>query len=452
MAEQINELGAIYGLMQQGFTPEQARARVEEARAMQFAQLSPSQQRTMLGMQAASGVGRSLGSLFGVQQEDPLLNKATQLRELENQFDTSTSTGLADYAKAVKRIAPDLGLKLEQKVLDMRQKEAVLGKTTAETAKAMSEGLTTEQRNAAARADAEGNEKGFARGSAEWAVAYNKALRSLTTKEGAVSDIGKLFLELQGLDPVKDADRIKATRAKIEKLVSKEGVSFGAEAERISRELYNKPYSELTQTQMAAVNKRVDETKKNQLTVNLPGVKQAGDVTGLRKDVQAITKPYQDQLDAAQDAIDLVDLALKSNNFAAVSSLSRSLAKASGEAQLTGKDVDAFGIDPSLIGRISDTATRLALGRPTEDTLKKLKQLASALKAKAENKLNLEEDQLRETARVSKLFTEDQINTVFRRRPSGPVKTEFRSVAEAEAAKLPKGTIITINGRRAVVE
>lgn len=108
-------------------------------------------------------------------------------------------------------------------------------------------------------------------------------------------------------------------------------------------------------------------------------------------------------------------------------------------------------MDPSLAGMVTDTVSRLAQGRPTVDTLKKLKQLATALQKKAESRISLEEQQLQDTARISGQFTEPQINTVFRRRPATG-NTSFGSVQEAEAAKLPKGTIITINGRRAVVE
>lgn len=139
MAEQINQLGAILGLLQQGFTPEQARAQVDEARAMQFAQLSPSQQRTMLGMQAASGVGRSLGSLFGVQQEDPTVRMATQLRELQTQFDTTTAQGMGQYAQALRQINPAMAEKAALMARDMGIKEAQLFREQATGMKAVEE-------------------------------------------------------------------------------------------------------------------------------------------------------------------------------------------------------------------------------------------------------------------------------------------------------------------------
>jgi hypothetical protein len=209
-------------------------------------------------------------------------------------------------------------------------------------------------------------------------------------------------------------------------LATKESkTSYGAEADRAAKANYGKDFADLSQAEAKVIDSLLEtrgvtkaKAGASKTDVVLPGVKTAGDVTGLRKDVQAITKPYQEQADAAESAIDAANMALKSNNFAAVSSLSRSLAKASGETQLSARDVESFGIDPSLVGRVSDTVSRLAQSRPTVDTLTKLRQLAVALKKKADARIKLEEDQTIEVARSSGQFTEDQLNTVFRRRPA----------------------------------
>lgn len=139
MADQINELGAMLGMLQQGFTPEQARARVDEARAMQFAQLSPSQQRTMMGFQAGQGLGRGISSLFGVQQEDPTVRMATQLRQLQSQFDTTTAQGMAQYAQALRQINPAMAEKAALMARDMGIKEAQLFREQATGEKAVAE-------------------------------------------------------------------------------------------------------------------------------------------------------------------------------------------------------------------------------------------------------------------------------------------------------------------------
>lgn len=155
MAEQINELGSILGLMQQGFTPEQARARVEEARAMQFAQLSPSQQRTMLGMQAASGVGRSLGSLFGVQQEDPTVRMATQLRATLSEQDMETSEGVLKAYRAVKDINPGVAEGLLKRYGELRKQEADIEATKALTEQRRREKQAADPKEQFARANAD---------------------------------------------------------------------------------------------------------------------------------------------------------------------------------------------------------------------------------------------------------------------------------------------------------
>jgi hypothetical protein len=159
----------------------------------------------------------------------------------------------------------------------------------------------------------------------------------------------------------------------------------------------------------------------------LPGVKGAGDLVGLRKDINITVKPYRDALNAANEAIALADDVLKTGNFASSASLARSLAKASGETQLSKADVAAFGGDPSFVGSVSDIASRLATGTPTADTTRKLKSLATLLKRKNEALEKNEINQLQTTARLSGLYTEEQIKNVFTLR--GETKGTTRKTA-----------------------
>lgn len=389
---------------------------LDEQRAQAFAQQTQEQRLAGMGFKAGTNLGRGLAGAFGVDITDPMIRKAAELRRLANEIDTTTPEGMVKFAQAARAIDPDIANKAAQQALEMQKTLSVITKNSAE------------QRAAATPAEIQKAQR----------IA---AIRAALPAYKAAGDLQTAKLLEDELNALLPADKTP---------------SFGAEAERYARQFYSKPYADLTPAEMAKVNAKVEETAKERspkVINQLPGVEKAGDVTKLRKDLVDITKPYQDQSEAAGDAIDLANMALKSNNFAAVASLSRSLAKAAGETQLSRADVEAFGIDPSLVGRVADTVSTLAQGRPTADTLIKLRQLSEALKKKADNRIALEEQQLQDTARVSGLFTEPQINTVFRRRPSNaPAKTDFTSVKEAEAAKLPKGTIITINGRRAVVE
>lgn len=417
MAEVVNSLF--------GITPESLQAQRDAAlqtQALQYAQLDPFQRATASIYAGANKLGGAIGGMLGAQ--DPEMAQATQRQTLLQQAQPQDATGWRNLAKQLWEAKDVQGAQealtkaqaFEAADLEKRKTESIIAKNTAE------------QRAAATPAEIQKAQR----------IAAIRAALPAYKAAGDEQTVKLLQDELNALLP---ADKTP---------------SFGTEAERYARQFYNKPYADLTQAEMAKVNAKVEETAKDRtpkIINQLPGVEKAGDVTKLRKDLVDITKPYQDQSEAAGDAIDLANMALKSNNFAAVASLSRSLAKAAGETQLSRADVEAFGIDPSLVGRVADTVSTLAQGRPTADTLIKLRQLSEALKKKADNRISLEEQQLQETARVSGLFTEPQINTVFRRRPSNaPAKTDFTSVKEAEAAKLPKGTIITINGRRAVVE
>ena len=370
-------------------SPQEMQAQLLNQRAAQFAQMSPDQQLGMMAYKAGSGVGTGLAGAFGVQTQDPMIQRATRLRELAGQFNTNTADGLRQMADALRTTDPDMALQLSQRAAAMDMEAAKLQTQQAQT---LSQDALTQQR--------------------------------LREKQSA--DPFQKLIETGRFTPAslkkyQDSGNV----ADLELATKESKTSYGAEADRSARANFGKDFADLTQAEAKIIDdllasRGVTKAKASAstTTVALPGVKTAGDVTGLRKDLQAITKPYQDQADAAGDAVDLANMAIKTNNFAAVSTLSRSLAKAAGEAQLSRADVESFGIDPSLVGRVSDTVSRLATGTPTVDTLTKLRQLAEALKKKADSRIAIEEQQLQETARVSGQFTETQINTVFRRRPA----------------------------------
>lgn len=407
MAEVVNSLF--------GITPESLMAEREKAlqtQAMQYAQADPFQRATAAIYSGANRLGGAVGGLLGAQ--DPEMMRIQQRQGVLQNLDLTNPESLKQGIQAAMQnkdyqLVSELTNRYQQRTaaeLAARKTEAEITAKTAEK-KSFSVG-----------------DKAFL------ALAAKATPASVKAAQDAGNDISLL--------DVPEAEKVSTYG----QVLKDAGLTPGTPE-----------FQKQMQAFAAAELEGTKQGKGAKITNVLPGVGKAGDVTGLRKDLQAITKPYQDQSDAAQDAIELADMALKSNNFAAVSSLSRSLAKAAGETQLSRADVEAFGIDPSLVGRVSDTISTLTQGRPTADTLTKLRQLSEALKKKADSRISVEEQQLQDTARVSGLFTEPQINTVFRRRPSSaPAKTAFTSVKEAEAANLPKGTIITINGRRAVVE
>lgn len=115
------------GLLNLGLSPEQAQAEVDKQRAMQFANLNP-QQRIASGIYGGiTQAARALGA------RDPMLEQASQLRQLAQQFDTTTAEGMMQYANALRQVNPQAAQQAAMQARQMMTEEAKLGKTVAET-------------------------------------------------------------------------------------------------------------------------------------------------------------------------------------------------------------------------------------------------------------------------------------------------------------------------------
>lgn len=153
---------------------------LQQARDMQMAQLDPAQRLYMMGAQTGRSIGQGLGALFGVDVQDPMVKKATQLRALANEFDTTTAEGMLKFAQAAQQIDPRAGALAAQQAQAMMKTQSEITAKQAEAAAKLSEKLTPEQRNAAALADTVAS-----RGTEEWNKAYSEGLTRLTTKPEA---------------------------------------------------------------------------------------------------------------------------------------------------------------------------------------------------------------------------------------------------------------------------
>lgn len=122
-------------LLNMGLSPEQAQAQIDEQRALQFANLNP-QQRMAAGIyQGITGIGRALGA------KDPMLEQASQMRALAQQFDTNTAEGMMQFSQALQRMGNiPAARQIAQDAQQMMLREAQLGKLEAETAETKRKG------------------------------------------------------------------------------------------------------------------------------------------------------------------------------------------------------------------------------------------------------------------------------------------------------------------------
>lgn len=102
-----------------------------EAKALQFSQMSPQQQMQYNIYRNVNRLGRGVAGLLGAEVEDPTMKKASQLRQLASQFDTTTAEGMMQYAQALRSIAPNLAVQAAQQAQAMMKTEAEIGSTRA---------------------------------------------------------------------------------------------------------------------------------------------------------------------------------------------------------------------------------------------------------------------------------------------------------------------------------
>lgn len=118
------QLPSLFGTQME---PEQ----MAEARALQFAQMSPQQQMQYNIYRNVNRLGRGAASLLGADVQDPAMRKASQIRQLASQFDTNTPEGMMEFAGALRQIDPQLAMQAAQQAQAMVKTQAEIGATRA---------------------------------------------------------------------------------------------------------------------------------------------------------------------------------------------------------------------------------------------------------------------------------------------------------------------------------
>jgi hypothetical protein len=230
-----------------GLTPEmyeQQQAAAADKRALALAQLDPMQR-------AEFNIGRSAYQLAGaLGAADPQLELISFRQSVARNLDPTNPESIKAGIQALKDRDPQGAMLLTQEYRKALESGALVQQRTAER-------MTDAQRNALAYAAG----LGLTPGTEEYRTAYLAKFEELTAKAGRTETFGAereaIARELYG-KPVSQLTQpeIAAVNKRVEGAVKAQ--TFGVEREAVSRELYNKPFSELTQVQIAAVNKRVE--------------------------------------------------------------------------------------------------------------------------------------------------------------------------------------------------
>jgi len=424
----------------------------EQARAINFAGLSPLQQANYGTFLGAQQLGRGFAGLLGVQ--DPQLQRIRQrdqlmqsinpadpeslmagIRAATNAGDQELALTLTDF---MNRQGSEMALAAQRTAQANRERVQALPAGIQEAAriaeiervlptldpnstdyKALVAERTRLQRSAKAatatekqrEAEAYANTVSDNPDSAEWKKAYKTRLDRLQLGKDAESKSAnqkeaEAYANTVSDDPKstqwKEAYKTRLDRLQLGAEKEDRGISFGADRESIAAELYGKPFKDLTQAEKAKVNARKeaeDNTRAASSAAKLvmPGQNKEGlkGVSSFRNEVIQTVKPFRDTVTATDNAIVNITDAIKTNNFVSFNAARVQLAKALGDSTLSRRDIEQAGGDPSLIGGFFDATSTLFTGTPSVDTQKKIQSTLKAIRKVARDKANNELDRQR---------------------------------------------------------
>ena len=388
-----------------GVSPEsyqQAQQQRADAQALQYAQLTPFQQANFAIGRGANMLGGAIGGALGGQ--DPELQRITARQQIAQQIDLTNPTSIQQGMAMLRQAGDTVGLQQLAQIFRQQQESgALIG-----------------QRNAAAQASiAQATRERGPTGDVAKGMRVSEITRALQTPELNPLERSGLEAELSVLAPANNKttpDIINAaafaatkgapgtpeyTAAFQSMLAPKEpkGPAFGSDREAVAGEMFNnKTFGELTPTQKAVVNKRVEDeqnrkAKAGATTLALPGEKALVDIPGFRAKVQATIDAPLKTLFAIENALPNIEDAIKTDNFASYRAAQVQFAKAiAGSGDLSQKELKAAGADPSLLGGGADYLSTLATATPTKDTMEKIKSAMLTIQrvntAKAQNEID----------------------------------------------------------------
>jgi hypothetical protein len=326
-----------------------------DAQALQYARLDPFQQANYAIGRGASGLAGAIGGALGGQ--DPELQRITMRQQIAGQINPNDPASIEKGIVALQQGGdPQGAFMLQSEYRKMMESGALIGQreaaATASLAQAKRERepraapTTNDLTNARAIAAAEGPE-----GSPEYNAAFKAEYARLTAPKDA------------------------------------KGPAFGAEAERVSKVKFGKPFADLTSAEAAEVDKDLEarglgKAKATAPTFVLPGQPVApkdwmdfttkilsGDPTMVRTSTIISDAP---------NAIDIIRSS--TTNDISAAALPGALARLTGEGKnMSNQDVARFARTGGLDDRLVQDAVKFFTGRTTSVKKEQAEQFATSL-------------------------------------------------------------------------
>jgi hypothetical protein len=410
----------LFGLTPEAYQAEQNRQ--AQAEALRFAQLDPFQQANyglyMGGRQLGGLVGQALGA------QDPTLQRISQTQSLLRSIDPSDPKSLAAGIQAASQFNPQLALSLSDSLQKLQKNQADIFKSQRET-------LSTEQKNAAALADASGAE----RGSEAWSKEYSTALKGLTTKKP-----GEATLKAQAI-----VDARKAVRN------TQEGTPERLQAEDMLRALQMDKYdiTEIGVPGNPSLVQKVFVDKFDPTAKPIPfggpmdrytskqniGVSTVDKESNLRKDFNTETQDITKVISTAGRIEKLLNMGSLGETIA-----QKQFAKLAGDNNISNRDVEALSNFGDLGQRLAGTLSRFFEGTYSEAQRQEALKLVKELNASGRNQYSQKQQQYRGRAEAENLpaktvsFIAPDLPSEVR--PSAPLPPEGTKLRNKKTGKI----------------
>lgn len=456
-----------------GVTPEmyqQRQAALADERALQYAKLDPFQQANYAIGRGAYGLAGALGGALGAQ--DPQLqlisarnsvarqinynDPASIMQGVESLSQAGDTVGAMQLAAEARRLQSEMAQTFQRTAAGQaslaqagRERQQATPADIAKAArigeivnalqvpeldemtranleaqlnalrpeKVQAEVMTPEMRNAAAFAAQKG-----APGTPEYNAEFQSQLARLTAKaegrEPTTNELTNARAIAAKAGPVGSPEYNAAFMTEYNRLTAPAAdklPSVGSDREAESLAAYNLPFASLTPEQRAVVNKRVEAqraatTPKVEVKNVMPGDTKLADIPAFRRAVQQTINPQLNTITAAKQALQSINDSIATNNFVSFNAARTQLARSLGDSQLSRRDIEQAGGDPSILGGLIDLTSRVITSTPSIDTQKKIRSTLEAIQTVARKQARGEVDQQRKIALRSPGYNAEAVN------------------------------------------
>ena len=388
-----------------------------QAQAMQFARLSPMEQAQyslyMGGQQLGGAIGGALGG------KDPQLQQISMRNAIMKRLDPSNPAQQMKIAQEIAQYDPEFAMSIadnaRKSAIQIRQASSAARQGTTEKLQILDR---LNQVNDALQTISPD------------APEYKTLLNNKYLLESQLKKVENTPAKIQEAQTVainkgftEGTPEFNAEVVKYLEKTEKEP-SVGSDREAIAKDMFFKPFSQLTQEQIKAVNakKKEDDLDAAKATAPSSGIKEFKDIPKLRADIISTIAPFRATVNATDFALENLDLSIKQNNFSAFNAARVQLAKSLAGGDLSQKEIQAAGGDPSIIGGLVDMASTAFSGTPSTDTQEKIKATIKAIRKVALQKGRAEIEAQRTLAKRSN-FTDEDFDLAsdipeFRKKPS----------------------------------